>query len=83
MTPEAIADIVYSVLTVDFLIPRENFSWDTPLEVLQPEFKALNRLVLLEQKLREKFDSPIPLLENISTTFHTPMDINKLVQQTL
>lgn len=79
MTPEEVASTVQSILTQHFKIPLDQFSWEKPLEVLQKDFKILGYLVFLEQLINERFGKKIPLLENISTTFHTPRDLVQLI----
>ena len=79
MTPEEVATTVQSILTQYFKIPPDQFSWEQPLEILQKDFKSLGYLVFLEQLLHKQFGKKIPLLENISTTFHTPRDLVQLV----
>jgi hypothetical protein len=79
MTPEEVSTTIQSILTQHFNIPASQFSWEKPLEVLQKDFKILGYLVFLEQLLHQHFGKKIPLLENISTTFHTPRDLVQLV----
>jgi hypothetical protein len=79
MTPEEVASTVQSLLTQHFNIPASQFSWDKPLEVLHKDFKILGYLVFLEQLINKRFGKKIPLLENISTTFHTPKDLVQLI----
>ena len=76
---EEVATLVQSILIQHFKIQPEQFSWETPLEALQKDFKLLSYLVFLEQLLYQQFGHQIPLLENFSTTFHTPRDIVKLI----
>ena len=79
---EEVAAIVQSILIEHFKIEPKQFSWETPLEDLGKDFKLLSYLVFLEQLLFQRFGQQIPLLENISTVFHTPRDVVKLIIKT-
>ena len=79
MTNEKVAATVQSILLQHFDIEPEFFAWDQALERLHGDFKALGNLVFLEQLLQKEFGKNIPLLENISTAFHTPRDVAQLV----
>ena len=72
---DKIPDILRFILTKHFNIAADQFDWNQPLEDLDEQFKLLGNLVYLEQLLEEEFQKEIPLLENISTTYHTPKDI--------
>ena len=72
---DKIPDILRFILTKHFNIAADQFDWNRPLEDLDEQFKLLGNLVYLEQLLEEEFQKEIPLLENISTTYHTPKDI--------
>lgn len=74
------ADILQSIFTEHFNIDSDRFDWEQPLEQLDEQFKLLGNLIFLEQLLRKEFQKDIPLLENISTAFHTPTDILKLIE---
>ncbi len=73
------ADIIQTILTEHFNIDSVHFDWEQPLENLDEQFKLLGNLVFLEQLLQKEFQRDIPLLENISTAFHTPRDILELI----
>lgn len=79
MTNEKVSDIVKSILLRHFNIQPDFFAWEQPLEELQEDFKVLGNLVFLEQLLEKEFDKNIPILENISTSFHTPRDVVDLI----
>ncbi len=79
MTYEEVATAVEAILLDKFNIPPDKFSWEKPLETLQADFKILGYLLFLEQLLHHKFGQKIPLLENVSTTFHTPKDVVHLI----
>lgn len=79
MLQTKVADMVQSILIHHFGISRDQFSWDAPLESLQPDFKVLNQLMFFEQLLQQKYGKKVQLLENISTAFHTPRDIVDLI----
>ena len=71
------ANAVQSILVEQFHV--EKFDFNKPLEVLHEDFKLLDKLVYLEQLLEKKFQKKIPILENISASVHTPMDIVQLI----
>ena len=79
MTHQIVADKIKFLLIRHFNIQPEHFDWEQPLEKLNADFKVLGNLVFLEQLLQKEFDKNIPLLENISTAFHTPRDIVELI----
>lgn len=83
MTEKEVAAIVQSVLIECFNVEEHQFDLDQVLEHLQDEFKILSNLVRLEQLLNKEINKNIPILENISTSFHTPRDIVKLIMQEL
>jgi len=74
-----VADTVQSIFIQHFHIAPEHFDWEKPLEELHVDFKILANLVYLEQLIEKEFVEKIPLLENISTAFHTPKDIVELI----
>jgi hypothetical protein len=76
---EEIEAAVESILIGHFNIASDQFSWEKPLDALQKDFKSLNYLMFLEQLLHKEFGDKIRLLENISTAFHTPKDIVRLI----
>ncbi len=83
MTNETISHTVQSILIEKFDVSPENFTWDKSLEELQENFKILGNLVFLEQLLEKQFDRKFPLLEHISTAYHTPKDIVVLIMKEL
>jgi len=83
MTHEEIAGKVQSILLQNFNISSERFNFEVPLEVLQEDFKILGNLVVLEQLLQKEFKKRIPLLENISSAFHSTQDIIDLITKKL
>lgn len=66
-----------------FHIPPEQFDWEQPLEQLHQDFKILSYLVYLEQLIQQQLAIKIPIIENISTGFHTPKDILALINKEL
>lgn len=80
---EHTAQQVQNIFIIHFDIEPEQFSWEKPLEVLQKDFKILSYLVFLEQLIHQHFELNIPLIENISTAFHTPKDILNLINKEL
>ncbi len=83
MTYDVISATVKSIFTEHFHIQHDQFSWEQPLESLQKDFKILSYLVFLEQLLDKSFKKKIPLIENISTAFHTPRDVVELIMREL
>lgn len=83
MQYEEVQAIVRSILIRHFNIPPDQFSWEKPLDALQENFQILSYLMFLEQLLQQQFGEKIRLLENISTSFHTPEDIIQLVMNQL
>lgn len=77
------ADIIQSIFSKHFNIEAGRFDWEQPLEQMDKQFKLLGNLVYLEQLLQKEFQRKIPLLENISTAFHTPKDILDIVTREL
>lgn len=66
-----------------FQISPEQFDWEQPLEQLHQDFKILSYLVYLEQLIQQHLGVKIPMIENISTGFHTPKDILALINRML
>ena len=79
MTREKTAEKVQAIFTEYFDIPVEHFDWEQPLEALHANFEILSHLVLLEQLIQKNFGMHIPIIENISTAFHTPKDVLELI----
>lgn len=80
---EHTAQKVQHIFIEHFNISAEQFDWEQPLEALQKDFKILSYLVFLEQLVQQHFELNIPLIENISTAFHTPKDILALINKEL
>ena len=83
MNQEKISDIVQALLIQQFQVQPESFTWEQPLEMLQEDFRSLSQLLYLEQLLKKEFEQDLPLLENISTAFHTPQDLVQLLMDEL
>ncbi len=83
MDRQKVATIVQEVLIQHFHIQPEHFDWEQPLERLDGDFKVLGNLVYLEQLLEREFEVDVPLMENISATFHTPDDLINLIMNEL
>lgn len=79
MTKENTAQKVQAIFIEHFNISPERFDWEQPLEVLHQDFKILSYLVFLEQLIQQHFEISIPIIENISTSFHTPKDVLFLI----
>lgn len=79
--PDEKADILQSIFIAHFNIDSGRFDWEQTLERLDEQFKLLGNLVFLEQLLQNEFQKEIPLLENISTAFHTPKDVLEIVMK--
>lgn len=79
MTNENAAKKLQHIFIDHFNIKPDKFNWDVPIEELNKDFKILSYLVFLEQLIQKDFDNDIPIIENISTTFHSPKDILKLI----
>ncbi|MFK8103239.1 MAG: hypothetical protein AB8G15_11965 [Saprospiraceae bacterium] len=73
------AEKIQSILLENFNIEAEQFDWEKPLEELDKQFKVLGNLVFLEQLIQKEFNKDILLLENITTSFHTPKDVLQLI----
>ena len=81
MTESEVSSAVHDILTQHFNIPPNTFSWDTPLEALQKDFKILSYLIFLEQLIQQQFGDKVTLLEGISTAYHTPQDVVELIMR--
>ena len=79
MTNENAAEKLQNIFIHHFNIKPDKFNWDIPLEKLNEDFKILSYLVFLEQLIHKNFDNDIPIIENISTTFHSPKDVLNLI----
>lgn len=79
MNQQNTADIIQSILIQNFNIQPENFDWNQSLEELDSSFKVLGHLVYFEQLLEGEFGKEIPILENITASYHTPKDIAELI----
>lgn len=80
MNQQNTADIIQSILIQNFNIQPENFDWNQSLEELDSSFKVLGHLVFLEQLLEGEFEKEIPILENITASYHTPKDLLQLIE---
>lgn len=83
MNQKSTAQKVQYIFIEHFDVKPEKFSWEQPLEALQENFKILSYLVFLEQLIHQQFKVSTPLIENISTAFHTPKDILNLINKEL
>ena len=83
MARETISKQLQLIFVEHFNIPLEQFDWELPLEALNHDFKMLSYLMFLEQLLEQHFAKKIPLMENISTAFHTPKDVLLLINNEL
>lgn len=83
MTNKQVADIVQNILIQHFHIKADQLDMEQPLELLHADFNLLSNLVTLEQLLEKAFNKNIPLLEHISSAFHTPKDIVLLIVREL
>lgn len=79
MTREDTAQKVQSVFINHFDIAPDKFDWNQSLEALNEDFKILSYLVFLEQLIKNDFETEVPIIENISTAFHTPNDVLALI----
>ena len=79
MSREDASKKVQNIFTTHFNIAPDHFDWEKPLESIHEDFKILSYLVFLEQLIQDDFDIDIPIIENISTSFHTPNDILSLI----
>lgn len=79
MNREVASKKLHEIFTNNFDIQSEEFGWKKPLELINEDFKILSYLVFLEQLIQEDFEISIPIIENISTSFHTPNDILLLI----
>lgn len=80
MSQQKTSDILQDLLIQHFNIAPERFDWDQSLEKLDPNFKVLGYLLFLEQLLEKQFGRKIPLMESISTSYHSPKDILKIIE---
>ncbi len=79
MTKQEQLDLIKTTLVMHFDIPENEFNWEASLKTLNSDFMFLAYLADLERLLSGAFKIKVPLLENISASFHTPNDIAKLV----
>lgn len=80
-TEAEVAEKFKRLLIHYFNIEPNQFSWEKPLEALQKDFKILGYLVFLEQLIHQQFNEKIPIMENVSTAFHTPKDILSMIMR--
>jgi len=73
--------IVKGILIEQFDIAERDFHWDIPLQLLNEDFELLSVLSNFEKSLSTKVNIKIPMVENISATFHTPTDIVNLLDK--
>ena len=80
MTSKSVEDSLRAIIFNHFNISPDQFSWDKPLSALCEDFNILSYLLHLEQLLNAHYREEIPLLENISSDFHSLDDVLKLIK---
>ena len=80
MDKEKIANTVQAILIQHFDIQPDDFYWEKSLEELDANFKVLGHLVSLKQLLEQEFGKELPILENITTGYHTPKDVVTIIK---
>lgn len=83
MKSEEVENTIQTILIKHFNIPSDQFAWDQPLSMQCKDFEILSYLMYLEQLLNDHYHKKMPLLENISTDFHTPKDLLILIMNNL
>ena len=83
MTQEEVSMIIQEIFEDHFQVNPDHFSWEKTIENLHEDLKILAYLVFMEQILEKRFGHKIPLLEKISTSIHTPLDLVQLVMKHL
>lgn len=67
--------IVQSILLTHFQITEQDFDWDTPLHLLDVNFKLYAAMVDLQRLLSEVIGRTVILVEEINGMMHTPQDV--------
>ncbi|MFN0217084.1 MAG: hypothetical protein ACKVT2_22740 [Saprospiraceae bacterium] len=78
---DEISTLVKSILVNHFRVEPENFDWNKSLEELNKDLGVLGHLAYFEQLLQAGLNRKIPIIENISSNFHTPADVLHLVKK--
>jgi len=74
------AQMLKAILLNDFNVSEAEFSWDKPIDEIKKDFVLISNLIYFEDLLAVAFKRKITLVEHISTNFHTPEDILKLIE---
>lgn len=75
------ANMVKSILVNHFKVKQEDFDWNKPLQELSKDLALLGHLLYFEQLLQAGLSRKIPMVENISSNFHTPADVLDLIKK--
>lgn len=70
-----LSSIVQSILLTHFQITETTFDWDTPLHLLDADFKLYATMEDLQRLLSEAIGRTVVLVERINGMVHTPQDV--------